>query len=204
MFNLLNKIKINSKNLFSLKTKPSTNFDFIKKSKLVLGENYKLKTSAGFTLIESMVAISILLIAITGPLVVARQGLVASRFAKNQITAFYLAQDAIEYIRSVRDSNFLSGSGWLTNLTDCEGSYCQVDVTTSLISTCGAECPLLRKSVDGLYGYNVSWSETNFRRNVRLYQRSSTNLDEVYIEVEILWDHDGKNFKVRESLFNLN
>jgi len=174
-------------------------FKRIKKNKI-----FSINTSSGFTLIESMVAISILLIAITGPLVMATQGLRSSRFAKNQIIAFYLAQDTIEYVRSIRDSNFLSGSSWLTNLTDCVNGYCQVDVTTSNISTCGAECPLLRKSIEGLYGYNTGWSEIGFRRNVRIYQRSSTNLDEVYLEVEILWDNDDKNFIVRESLFDLN
>lgn len=164
----------------------------------------KNNNKRGFTLIEAMVAIAILLIAITGPLVLARQGLMSSRLAKNQIISFYLAQDAIEYVRSIRDSNFLSGSNWLSNLSDCVDGYCQVDVTTSTISSCGAQCPLLRKSVDGLYGYNSGWDETGFRRNIRLYQRNLTNLSEVYLEVEIEWDFGDKNFIVRESLFDLN
>ena len=181
MFNLLNKIKRNIKNLFFL------------------------KNSRGFTLIESMVAISILLIAMTGPLVLAKQGLKSSRLAKNQIIAFYLAQDAIEHIRSVRDSNFLSSSAWLTGLGNCIGGYCQVDTTTSVISSCVANCPLLRKSTtDGLYGYNAGWGETGFRRKVQIYQRLGTNSDEVYVEVKILWDNDSKSFTARESLFDLN
>ncbi|MBU1557668.1 prepilin-type N-terminal cleavage/methylation domain-containing protein [Patescibacteria group bacterium] len=164
----------------------------------------KITKNKGFTLIEAMVAISVLLIAITGPLSMATQGLRSSRFAKNQIVSFYLAQDAVEYMRGVRDANILSDSAWIGTLYDCIGVYCQVDVTTSSISLCGTECPLLRKSADGLYGYNSEWEETDFRRKVRVYHRIGSNLDEAYVEVEILWDNDTKNYKIRESLFRLN
>ena len=56
-------------------------------------------SNAGFTLIESLVAISILLLSISAPLTIASKGLASSFFARDQITAFYLAQDAVEYIR---------------------------------------------------------------------------------------------------------
>src|SRR4051812_13810349 len=50
-----------------------------------------------FTLVESMVAISILALAVTGPMIIAQKGIGSAIYAKDQITAFYLAQEAVEY-----------------------------------------------------------------------------------------------------------
>lgn len=63
---------------------------------------------AGFTILETLVAISIILIAITGPIDVITASLRASFFSRDQITAFYLAQEAIEYAKNQRDHNSLN------------------------------------------------------------------------------------------------
>ena len=60
-------------------------------------------TPRGFTLLETFVAITILMFAVVGPLTIVSKALNASYDSRDQITAFYLAQDAIEYIRNVRD-----------------------------------------------------------------------------------------------------
>ena len=72
--------------------------------------------SKGFTLIETMVAISILMVAIVAPMSLAAQSLSAAYYARDQITAFYLAQEGIEVVRSVRDTNILKIAGSLTVL----------------------------------------------------------------------------------------
>ncbi len=64
----------------------------------------------GFTIIETLVAISILVIALTGPLAIIAQALRSSYFARDQITAYYLAQEAVEYIRNARDKNGLEAA----------------------------------------------------------------------------------------------
>lgn len=61
----------------------------------------------GFTLIETLVAISILVLALTGPLTIISQALRSAYYSRDQIVAFYLAQEAVEYIRNVRDENSL-------------------------------------------------------------------------------------------------
>jgi prepilin-type N-terminal cleavage/methylation domain-containing protein len=123
------------------------------------------KYKKGFTLMETLVAISILMLAIAGPLTVAQKGLSGAAYAKDQITAYYLAQDAVEFVRSVRDTNALrgyTGNGssidgdtqrhWLTGLADCaEDGGCIVDSTDfsdidtyNLVETCGSACPELQ------------------------------------------------------------
>lgn len=97
-----------------------------------------IKITGGFTLIEALVAISILTIAVTGPLSLAAKGLSYSSYAKDEITAFYLANEAIDVIRNIRDTNIYTkdSSSWLlvpddpsslTIVGKCGGAGCFFD-----------------------------------------------------------------------------
>lgn len=76
----------------------------------------------GFTIIEALVAISILTIAVTGPLSLASKGLSYSSYAKDEITAFYLANEAIDTIRNIRDTNNNSGAAGADNWLKLDSS----------------------------------------------------------------------------------
>lgn len=93
----------------------------------------------GFTIMETLVAIFILLLAITGPMVFAQNGLRASFLARDQVTAFFLAQDAIEYIKNIRDGNVVdiikstsaNSTGWLNGLEECiSANGCTIDTSS--------------------------------------------------------------------------
>lgn len=79
-------------------------------------------TKKGFTLIETLVSIFLLLLAITGPLTFAQSSLQNAFYARDQIIAFYLAQDAIETIKHMRDNHALKQEAgrWLHGLDKCE------------------------------------------------------------------------------------
>jgi prepilin-type N-terminal cleavage/methylation domain-containing protein len=62
------------------------------------------KINRAFTLIETLVAISILMIAIAGPLTVANKGFISSLDSKNQSIAINLAQEGLEYISYIKDN----------------------------------------------------------------------------------------------------
>src|SRR6185312_6491921 len=62
----------------------------------------------GLTLIETMVAIALLMLALIPPMSLASQALTSAFYARNQITAFYLAQEGIEIVRAVRDANIIA------------------------------------------------------------------------------------------------
>lgn len=58
----------------------------------------------GYSLVEVLVSISILLIATVGPMAIATQGLKSSQFALEQNTAYFLAQEGIEAIFAIRNN----------------------------------------------------------------------------------------------------
>ncbi|MEK7115708.1 MAG: hypothetical protein AAB858_03200 [Patescibacteria group bacterium] len=181
--------------------------------------NYQLPTTqGGFTLIETLVATFVLVTAIVGPLTITAKGVFFSNLAKSQITAFYLAQEPIEYIRNKRDNNTIAGGKWADFksgvVQNCMESVnpngCYLDVTTDTISQCGASgCPYLnRNSVSGFYGYETggNWSQSEFRRTVKISNVPASNesANEIFIVVEMTWQNGilTKNFVLKENLFD--
>lgn len=161
-------------------------------------------TKQGFTLVETLVAIFVLTLSITGPLFIAQQSFSSANTARDRTTAAFLAQEAIEYVRSVRDHNYLSNeSNWLNDLGPCVSGQCTVDTSVSTypsISSCGSACPVLRQTSTGLFGYQ-SGEDTRFRRTVSITQ---VQPHEILVSVSVSWVYKGttRTFSVEERLFN--
>ena len=79
----------------------------------------------GFTIIETLIAITILMIAISGPLVVASKGSAGAITARDQMIASYLAQESMETIKNLRDNNIANPvfTSWLTGLNISSTCY---------------------------------------------------------------------------------
>jgi len=151
------------------------------------------RDNRGFTILETLFAIFILIMSITGPMVFAQSGLRASFQSRDQITAFYLAQDAIETIKNIRDNNVLSQDPagalpWLQGLeTVCVGSTpCTIDTTDKppTVAVCvGGNCPNLQTfgTNDPKYGYGGG-NDSRFTRKIYI-NKISAHEAEVIIEV---------------------
>ncbi|HFC11137.1 MAG TPA: type II secretion system protein [Candidatus Kaiserbacteria bacterium] len=66
-----------------------------------------LKQKRGFTLVETLVAVAILAIAVTGPFFSAEQSLQAAKIAQDKMTGSFLAQEGVEFARVMRDNSYL-------------------------------------------------------------------------------------------------
>lgn len=62
---------------------------------------------AGFSLVETLVAITILLIIIVGPMTLISSSARSTDFASDQVTAFFLAQEGAELAQKARDDYVL-------------------------------------------------------------------------------------------------
>jgi prepilin-type N-terminal cleavage/methylation domain-containing protein len=170
----------------------------------------------GFTLIETLVAVMILSTAIAGPLTIASKGLQAALVAKDQVTAFYLAQDAVEYIRFARDSNRLGGGDWLTgvgaaggiDLTACTSANgCTIDSAAGTNPLpCSATCATLKyNTTTKLFNYSSGTGITaSYVRKVLLTQIAAGTEEKV--TVTVTWTDIGgvthPGVVVTEDIFN--
>jgi prepilin-type N-terminal cleavage/methylation domain-containing protein len=174
----------------------------------------------GFTLIETLVAISLLSIAIVAPMSLTSQSLSAAYYARDQITAFNLAQEGLEAVRAIRDGQILqiSRSADASSI-DLFGSIpvnraFTIDSRNSDITACPSNgCPVLQ--TDGvLYGYDVdtdNWPLTNFTRTLYACylhspdQCNSTPSDEVRLTSTVTWPTAASNqirtFTIYEDLY---
>lgn len=81
----------------------------------------KIQTNfkSGFTLVETFVAITILLIAIIGPLGILAKSFSDAEFAKNQVTATHLAREGVELVVAKRDYNLYTNKPPFDGLGEC-------------------------------------------------------------------------------------
>ena len=169
------------------------------------------KSQNGFTLIETLVAITVLLLSITAPLQIASQALFSAFYVRDEITAYYLAEEAIEYIKNSRDTRFLedvfnSGvviedNAWLVGLGECIENPtitkgCTVDATKPFMSdpeaivSCNVSgcLPIRFDESSGIWNY-VSGDVSKFTRTIELKPQTNnggTN-EEALIEVTVEW-----------------
>lgn len=163
-----------------------------------------MSMNRGFTLLETLVAVMILSLAVAGPLYVADRALVAAHISRDQLTASYLAQEGIEYIRSMRDREFLYAhdSGDLTasddawqaflfgggsgqgNLGSCRSVSCALDPSLPMgsgggnaLHACGATCDPIYMTSEGRYTLSTSGSAaTIYTRKIDTTLISATDL----------------------------
>ncbi len=147
--------------------------------------------SRGYTLIETLVAFTLILIVITGPITLISRGLVGLSNAKNKLIAANLAQEAVEIARAIRENNILcdqlnegAAIDWLqdpsTPGVKITSTAREVDVNRTVVISCAPggsiTTPLLNVSsgdtlrfdpTTGRYGYTGAQS-TPFVRTVTI------------------------------------
>ena len=152
----------------------------------------------GYSLVEVLIAISILLISIIGPFTIASTGLKNASFSKQQNTAFFLAQEGLEAVIKIREDNalprFVQGndslSVWdqvtaLSSLNCTDANPCGVDASNSTVFDCdNTTCDLYLFDTGRLrYRHNTSGTATEYRREITI----DVNPTRVRINSTVTW-----------------
>ena len=139
----------------------------------------------GFSLLETIIAIAILVAAVIGPMALSSQSIRSASVARNTILASNLAQEGIELVKNIRLNNRLEGRNWKQGLGPCgSANGCFIDPKDLEVGACSANCAVLRFD-DSLELYNYdSGSNSIF---TRIITTSDINSGEMKVSSSVLW-----------------
>ena len=145
--------------------------------------NIRHSAPRGFTLVETLVAISILLVAVVGPISLIGDAVHKIYYAKDQIIAINLAQEGIEAVRQKRDSDMLAGSA-SDIFSLANPSYYTVDASsaTPLAASAVGQQPVYING--GFYTQGTAATPTQFTRLVTV---SGTGTTERTVTSKVEW-----------------
>jgi prepilin-type N-terminal cleavage/methylation domain-containing protein len=170
----------------------------------------------GFTLIETLVAISIIMIAIVVPFYGVQKALTASQVSRDQLIATGLAEEAVEYIYFIRHNNYLQyldsgtypdSNGWLSRLHACmvttSANGCAVDPIDNTLATCASTgCSPLNLNSDNIYTQTAAGATpTRFVRTVHV-ERVNVNAARVTVTVTWITATRPYTLTTTETLYN--
>ncbi len=99
-------------------------------------KNFPKKFNDGFTLVETLVAVSIFTLSLLIVMVVLGQGLSNTTNSQEKTIATYLAQEGIEYMRNMRDTFLLYSTDATTGWTSFRGRLDACDSTSDSSKIC--------------------------------------------------------------------
>jgi len=149
--------------------------------------NKIIKNKKGFTIVETLVALSILLVGITAVMSVSQIGLGSIPIVRNRVTGIYLAQEALDGVKNIKDGNLLSNSYWLKDLDSCYPDVCGYDVENN--STGRAEVANftdleVKINDQGLYSQSAtSGNNTGFTRQIFIRETVPNKEAWVYVRI---------------------
>lgn len=147
-----------------------------------------LQYKKGYSLIEVLIATSILLISILGPLTIASQGIQTGQYIRERAVATFLAQEGVETVVALRNSSIIKAvaAGDLSQSWDWQSSIpgidacfpergttvgCNMDFATPTIHPCysSEDCVLQSDSTEDIpYQANGGGADSPFMRVITL------------------------------------
>ena len=187
---------------------------------------------SGFSLVETLVAITILLIVIIGPMTISSSAAKSTSFASEQVTAFFLAQEGAELMEKARNDlllqNFAGSNAdpWADFRSTASGGvyrFCYVTVvangcnfsinqngTLTNPTSCAGQndCVVNLDAENGSlrskFTPGTSGSATIYSRNIRL---QAVSANEISVTSVVTWrsgfSRENQQVVVQTSLFNI-
>lgn len=157
----------------------------------------------GITLLESILAVGLIMAVVIGSITMGIYTTRLGRSSDNKIVALNLAREGIEYVRNLRDSNWLNDRAWDEGieaktyilsqyLNDSDKWISEFTELTAGVSK------NLKINSDGIYNHE-SGEETNFSRSITITKGSDIG---VVSKVEWLENGRPRDFILEENLYD--
>ena len=170
-------------------------FCFNKKLKI---KNKEKESLTGFTILELIVAIFVMTVGVLGAYAVVQQIIVYNSISSSRLTAAYLAQEGIELVRNIRDTNWLTVPSVAWNNGLGAGDY-EADWNDETLTSYSDR--FLDFVTDEYFYEPSSSNNTKFKRKITIFDEA---LNMFNVKVEVLWTEKGNDYTVavEEYLYN--
>lgn len=163
-----------------------------------------LRSKRGFTLIEVILAVTVITTALVACISLISFSVSGIRLGKSKLLAVNLAQEGIEIVRNIRDSNWLgpnykrAPSDWRDDLE--ENSYEVQYDDTSLFRTYSGSGNYLNIDSAGFYQYDTG-NSTSFKRKITI---NHIDNNQIKVVSEITWQEKGRAYSIQaeDRLYN--
>lgn len=163
---------------------------------------------AGFSFLETIVAIGIILVGLVGVIILMGQSIRSIRVAGDRIVATQLAQEAIEVVVNIRDTNWLSSQPWRTNIPSTSQGIVDYN-STQVFETINTENYCL-SLIGDIYTHQTPPCNTQFKRHVEIIDKTEiigvTSVDFIEVRGIVEWS-DGtltKSVNIVNHLYDWN
>lgn len=176
----------------------------------------------GYSLVEVLVAVSILMLSIVGPITIAAKSLQSAQYSRQQNTAFFLAQEGITAANALRNDGgadaFTDASvdpwDWVTNtnLSPCfAATGCDIDFRDDTLLSNVVSCATASNCT---LQFSTTTSRAAFQHQsgdqspyTRVITFEFANLEEVIVKSTVSWTSTilggSQEVVLTTSLFNL-
>lgn len=151
---------------------------------------YFKRQQPGFTLVEILAVLFVVSVGLIGVLSLIVQNIQSQNINKRTIAAYQLAQEGLELIRKVRDTNWKNGNAWDKDLA--AGTYYMDYLDSVPHPVSNATDAELYLNDSGFYIHNGVTSPTPFSRTIEIIPLASGSM-RVYAHV---------NWYDRDKVFN--
>ena len=142
-------------------------------------------TKKGFTLIEALIALTIILLSVGLPMGIIADSILRTGITKQQLEARLLAQEGLEIVRGQRDTNVIRARDWLHGLDSC------IENISNNLEWCNLN------SVNNFKLFEI------FERRIKIKTSDRVPIAaEVFVEVSWTdFDGDEKSIEISEILY---
>ena len=158
--------------------------------------------NTGFTLLEIIIAMFIVTVGMGGVFGIVQRSFTIMSVSESRLVAANLAQEGLEIIRNVRDTNWIEGSSWDDGLSAGDWEVQYDDAKAQFISPpvppvaqCAVPCNYDNMNFlhidNGFYKYlipAVPNQQTRFKRRVTISDKTA---DSMKITVDVIWKERG-------------
>lgn len=155
----------------------------------------------GLTLIELMIAVFVIAVGTVGAFTVLQKVIVSATLSSSRLVASYLAQEGIEIIRNIRDTNWvLVTPPWDDDISTNPSNY--LDYRSSTLpddANCDGKDYLKYDDIDGYYKCSLNGGK--FKRTITV---DKSEVDKMEVTVRVEWSEYGgaHSITVQENLYN--